>query len=260
MRFIVLSLLSMLCLTTPASAELQPAKVREVQQMLNDLGFNSGAVDGIWGPRSIAAIEQYYDGDGFDGDISSNEYDDLYQDIYLSSGGIVPSMKTHEAIEKALVSSKEYCESLNTQYSRDMELEDRVESYDYDGRIGGIEIERTVTKIDLGPRIADQVTLFLRCVNDGGILHGNTGMGFYIIVDDQVFRHDSSTIAHSISTPFRTQLIFAIGGGSCDDSDGNYGHGYQSCIAISTWDEEFQTFRGMGALILRMNFVTELQK
>jgi hypothetical protein len=247
MRFIVLSLLSMLCLTTPASAELQPAKVREVQQMLNDLGFNSGAVDGIWGPRSIAAIEQYYDGDGFDGDISSNEYDDLYQDIYLSSGGIVPSIETHEAIEKILEWSKNYCKG--TKRHRLSE-----------GPEGGIEIKRVVTKIDLGPRMADQVVLHERCINDGGILTGNGGMGFYIIVDGQVFRHAVSTIAHSISTPFGTQLIFAMGGGSCDDSDGNYGHGYQSCIAISEWDEEFQTFRGMGALILRMNFVTELQK
>lgn len=52
---------------------------KEVQQMLSDLGYDLGKVDGIWGPRSAAAITKFYEDRNatFDGFVSENEFTDL---------------------------------------------------------------------------------------------------------------------------------------------------------------------------------------
>jgi hypothetical protein len=45
----------------PSSYErtMSPAKVREVQTKLNDLGYHTGQVDGVWGPRTEAAVRNF---------------------------------------------------------------------------------------------------------------------------------------------------------------------------------------------------------
>ena len=46
----------------PGVEPLNPAVVRNVQQRLRSLGFYRGAVDGVWGPATHAAIERFQQG------------------------------------------------------------------------------------------------------------------------------------------------------------------------------------------------------
>jgi peptidoglycan hydrolase-like protein with peptidoglycan-binding domain len=39
--------------------QLNNSEVREIQQALNKKGFNTGKVDGIWGPETRQAVEQF---------------------------------------------------------------------------------------------------------------------------------------------------------------------------------------------------------
>ena len=54
--------------------------VDESQKLLNQLGYNAGAVDGIYGGKTKSALIQFYnDRSGkFDGYLGSNELSDLY--------------------------------------------------------------------------------------------------------------------------------------------------------------------------------------
>jgi hypothetical protein len=47
--------------TLPSSYEraMSPAKVREVQTKLNDMGYHAGQVDGVWGPRTESAVRNF---------------------------------------------------------------------------------------------------------------------------------------------------------------------------------------------------------
>jgi hypothetical protein len=65
-----------------------PPEIRDIQQMLSDLGYDLGRVDGQWGRRSTVAIEKFYQdrGERFDGEVSANEIRDLL--------GAKPSIQT----------------------------------------------------------------------------------------------------------------------------------------------------------------------
>jgi peptidoglycan hydrolase-like protein with peptidoglycan-binding domain len=52
--------------TANVAAPLDPAVVRSIQQKLRQLGFYSGPSDGVWGPRSQAAVERFQRSHGFD--------------------------------------------------------------------------------------------------------------------------------------------------------------------------------------------------
>jgi len=41
-----------------------PALVRDVQQALNDKGYNAGAVDGQWGPNTVDAVRRFQQASG----------------------------------------------------------------------------------------------------------------------------------------------------------------------------------------------------
>ena len=58
----------------------QAGVVDESQKLLNQLGYNAGSVDGIYGGKTERALIQFYkDRAGkFDGRLSSNELNDLY--------------------------------------------------------------------------------------------------------------------------------------------------------------------------------------
>jgi peptidoglycan hydrolase-like protein with peptidoglycan-binding domain len=49
---------------TPPADQLRPTSVRAIQARLRSLGFYSGAVDGIWGAGTQAAIERFQQGRG----------------------------------------------------------------------------------------------------------------------------------------------------------------------------------------------------
>ena len=58
----------------------QAGVVDESQKLLNQLGYNAGSVDGIYGGKTERALIRFYkDRSGrFDGKLSSNELTDLY--------------------------------------------------------------------------------------------------------------------------------------------------------------------------------------
>jgi peptidoglycan hydrolase-like protein with peptidoglycan-binding domain len=48
----------------PPAENLRPSSVRAIQSRLHNLGFYSGAVDGVWGQSTQNAIEQFQQGRG----------------------------------------------------------------------------------------------------------------------------------------------------------------------------------------------------
>jgi peptidoglycan hydrolase-like protein with peptidoglycan-binding domain len=50
--------------TIPPSDQLRPASVQAIQARLRSLGFYNGAVDGVWGGSTQAAIERFQQGRG----------------------------------------------------------------------------------------------------------------------------------------------------------------------------------------------------
>jgi peptidoglycan hydrolase-like protein with peptidoglycan-binding domain len=50
--------------TIPPAENLRPSSVRAIQSRLHDLGFYSGAPDGIWGQSTQNAVQQFQQGRG----------------------------------------------------------------------------------------------------------------------------------------------------------------------------------------------------
>ena len=50
--------------TIPSDAQQQPRIVRAVQMRLRELGYYTGAVDGIWGPNTQSAMARFQQGRG----------------------------------------------------------------------------------------------------------------------------------------------------------------------------------------------------
>ncbi|MGH7928327.1 MAG: peptidoglycan-binding protein [Candidatus Binatia bacterium] len=44
---------------SPPQQAISPAQLRQAQRKLNDMGFNAGQVDGVWGPNTQAAIGKF---------------------------------------------------------------------------------------------------------------------------------------------------------------------------------------------------------
>ncbi len=49
-----------------AGLEVGPATIREIQQSLRELGHDPGPVDGLWGPRTSAAVSEFQRAQGLD--------------------------------------------------------------------------------------------------------------------------------------------------------------------------------------------------
>ena len=75
--------------------------VDDAQRMLNQLGYNAGAVDGAYGGKTKRALEAFYSDKGskFDGALDANEIADLSNAI--SQAGISMAPKTGVEIESA---------------------------------------------------------------------------------------------------------------------------------------------------------------
>ena len=75
--------------------------VDTAQRMLNQLGYNAGAVDGAYGGKTKRALEAFYSDTGskFDGSLDANEIADLTQAIIRA--GISMAPKTGVEIESA---------------------------------------------------------------------------------------------------------------------------------------------------------------
>ena len=61
------------------------SSISEAQNMLNQLGYNAGPVDGAYGNKTRRAIEQFYKsiGSSFDGKLDNNELSDLIKQMSL---------------------------------------------------------------------------------------------------------------------------------------------------------------------------------
>ncbi len=51
---------------TPAAPTLSESDVRQVQQALNQAGYNAGRVDGIWGPQTRSALSNFQESEGLE--------------------------------------------------------------------------------------------------------------------------------------------------------------------------------------------------
>ena len=74
-RYICFVFLLTYGLATPAKANT----VSDAQQILNQLGYNAGSVDGAYGSKTRRALEQFYKDAGslYDGELDTNEVNDL---------------------------------------------------------------------------------------------------------------------------------------------------------------------------------------
>lgn len=53
---------------SPPDAHTGEETIRQVQEKLNEQGYQAGAADGIWGPKTKAAIEKFQQAKGITGD------------------------------------------------------------------------------------------------------------------------------------------------------------------------------------------------
>ena len=62
-----------------AASQTFAGTVDTAQRMLNQLGYNAGAVDGAYGKKTRGALEAFYadNGSSFDGKLDANEVADL---------------------------------------------------------------------------------------------------------------------------------------------------------------------------------------
>ena len=76
---IVKTLLTAVFLMLSSANQSLANSVSEVQQMLNQLGYNAGAVDGSYGSKTQRALEAFYSDNGslYDGKLDENEIADL---------------------------------------------------------------------------------------------------------------------------------------------------------------------------------------
>lgn len=65
------------------SISLASELTKDVQNLLNFLGYNSGEADGIWSSKTKFAIEDFYKnrGSNFDGLLDQNELIDLKSEV-----------------------------------------------------------------------------------------------------------------------------------------------------------------------------------
>ena len=70
----IIGLFSLLAATAANAGTIDSA-----QRMLNQLGYNAGAVDGAYGQKTRGALEEFYadNGSSFDGKLDANEVADL---------------------------------------------------------------------------------------------------------------------------------------------------------------------------------------
>ena len=88
-NLICTAILFLLGLTVLAQAN----SVADAQRLLNQLGYNAGRVDGLFGGKTKYALEEFYllKGDAFDGKLSTNEI----MDLSLAAEIIMPGCSVH---------------------------------------------------------------------------------------------------------------------------------------------------------------------
>ena len=76
-------LFTIVLLLTTLHSKYLFADAATAQHFLNNLGYNAGTVDGIWGPKSLSAIKRFYQeiGSKYDGKLDKNEISDLRDSI-----------------------------------------------------------------------------------------------------------------------------------------------------------------------------------
>ena len=74
-----LKTLAMLSMTVAMTSQAYAGNVDQSQRMLNQLGYNAGAVDGAYGKKTRSALEKFYadNGSSYDGKLDANEVADL---------------------------------------------------------------------------------------------------------------------------------------------------------------------------------------
>ena len=95
MKNLLTTTVSIIALAGCASAGI----VNDAQSMLNKLGYNAGVVDGIYGNKTKNALVEYYAtfGEDYDGELDSNEINDLRKSI--SDAGITVSPLSNTEVE-----------------------------------------------------------------------------------------------------------------------------------------------------------------
>ena len=90
-NLICTALLFLLSLTVQAHAN----SVADAQRLLNQLGYNAGPADGLFGGKTKSALEEFYllTGDTFDGNLSTNEI----MDLSLAAKIIMPGCLVHNS-------------------------------------------------------------------------------------------------------------------------------------------------------------------
>ncbi|MDA8636438.1 peptidoglycan-binding protein [Rhodobacteraceae bacterium] len=90
-NLICTAILFLLGLSVPAKAN----PVADAQRLLNQLGYNAGPVDGLFGGKTQYAIEEFYllKGDTFDGKLITNEI----MDLSLAAEIIMPGCSAHDS-------------------------------------------------------------------------------------------------------------------------------------------------------------------
>jgi hypothetical protein len=101
-------------------------------------------------------------------------------------------------------------------------------------------------QIDEAGTVATVLYPEFRCQNVGYGWCGTGGCGFYLVVDDKIFKREGGFQPQSatISGPDgnQTVVVFGIHGGGCEDADGRGGAGVDPCYGVAVWNEHIQTF------------------
>ena len=95
------SFLLVIFLTLFPSFSLSAGVTAEAQRLLNELGYNAGPIDGLFGLKTKSALEEFYlvIGDTFDGNLSTNEILDLSHAAKIIMPGCL-AQNTPTLIEK----------------------------------------------------------------------------------------------------------------------------------------------------------------
>ena len=80
------ALVSIFCTNTSADEITKKA-----QNLLNNLGYNAGSADGIYGRKTNSALQKFYNSKGqtFDGNLDEMEISDLIEAVNNNGGRVI---------------------------------------------------------------------------------------------------------------------------------------------------------------------------
>lgn len=93
------------------------------------------------------------------------------------------------------------------------------------------------------------------CEGYGAAWCGSAGCASYVIVEEQIFGplRGGRPFTTTFITPYgneRTLLLLGISGGACGNGYGERGINSDPCYMSAVWDEQNQTFRANGDLVV----------